>query len=314
MAEAHAIVPMRSKFAVPRVAPPEMIIMRQSRPSVRVGMRGIALALAFAAGAASAQTAPATNPVTSATAPTYADLAGLVEAAGVVAELVVKDQVVVPVERAPGLAAGRTRLYLETRTQRVLKGPSALGESVRYLADVPLTAKGKAPKLRKQTYIVFANPVAGRPGELQLVAPDAQLPFDAAIEERVRALIAQFAAPDVPPRVTGVRDVISIAGNLTGESETQMFLNTAGGAPVSLTVVRRPNMAPTWGVSWSEIVDQSAKPPQKDTVAWYRLACSLPRQLSNDDFLQSDAAGRARAEADYRLILEQLGPCERTRH
>lgn len=288
--------------------------MRQSRSRVGAGIRGIILSLALAAGAAGAQTAPATDPATSATAPTYADLAGLVEAAAVIAEVAVKDQIVVPAERAPGLAPGRTRLYLETRTQRVLKGPSALGESVRYLADVPLTAKGKAPKLRKQMFIVFANPVAGRPGELQLVAPDAQVPFDAATEERVRAVIAQFVAPDVPPRVTGVRDVISVAGNLAGESETQMFLNTARGAPVSLTVVRRPNMAPTWGVSWSEIVDQSAKPPEKDTVGWYRLACFLPPQLPNDAFLQSDGAGRQRAEADYRFILEQLGSCERTRH
>jgi hypothetical protein len=93
-----------------------------------------------------------------------------------------------------------------------------------------------------------------------------------------------------------------------------MFVDTVTGAPASLTVDRRPNMDPTWGVSWSEIVDQSAKPPERDTIAWYRLACSLPRQLPGNAFLQADAAGRGRAEADYRFILEQLGPCERTRH
>jgi hypothetical protein len=246
--------------------------------------------------------------------PTYADLVGLAEASTVVAEVTVKDQATVPAERAPGLAAGRARLYLQTQTQRVLKGPSALGESVSYLADVPLGPKGKPPKLRKQTFLVFANPVAARPGELQLVAPDAQLPLDPTLEERVRTVIGQLAAADAPARITGVRDVISVAGNLAGESETQMFVNTIGGAPVSLTVIRRPNMDPTWGVSWSEIVDQSAKPPERDTIAWYRLACSLPRQLPGNAFLQADAAGRGRAEADYRFILEQLGPCERTRH
>lgn len=288
---------------------------RHRRGVDRTGLRGIAVPAALFAcaltGAANAQGPAATN---AAATPTYADLVGLVEASAVVAEVTVKDQATVPPERAPGLAGGRARLYLETQTQRVLKGPSALGESVSYLADVPLDPKGKPPKLKKQAFLVFANSVAGRLGELQLVAPDAQLPLDPATEGRVRTVIGQLAEPRVAPRITAVRDVISVAGNLAGESETQMFVDTVGGAPVSLTVLRRPGMDPSWGVSWSEIVDQAARPPERDTIAWYRLACSLPRQLSDRAFLQADAAGRARAEADYRFILAQLGPCERTRH
>ena len=288
---------------------------RQERGSPTTWLSRTVLPAALFAAALSTGASSQTPPAASAAAmPTYADLVGLAEASTVVAEVTVKDQATVPAERAPGLAAGRARLYLQTQTQRVLKGPSALGESVSYLADVPLGPKGKPPKLRKQTFLVFANPVAARPGELQLVAPDAQLPLDPTLEERVRTVIGQLAAADAPARITGVRDVISVAGNLAGESETQMFVNTIGGAPVSLTVIRRPNMDPTWGVSWSEIVDQSAKPPERDTIAWYRLACSLPRQLPGNAFLQADAAGRGRAEADYRFILEQLGPCERTRH
>ena len=290
-------------------------MMRQACAMPAACMRGLSLALALVAGTAavgvSGQAPPA---ATASQAVSYADLVSLTEAAAVVAEVTVKDQATVPPERAPGLAAGRARLYLETQTQRVLKGPNALGESVKYLADVPLDAKGKPPKLRKQTFLVFANPVPGRPGELQLVTPDAQLTGDAATEERVRTVISQLVAPGTPPRITGVRDVISVAGNLAGESETQMFVDTVGGAPVSLSVIRRPNMQPTWGVSWSEIVDQAAKPPERDTIAWYRLACFLPRKLSNEAFLQSDAAGRQRAEADYQFILDQLGPCRRTRH
>jgi hypothetical protein len=290
-----------------------MTMMRQERRMPSNGWRATALAGSLLACAIPAAASAQSPPAASAPAPTYADLVGLVEDSAVIAEVAVKDQATVPAERAPGLSPGRARLYLQTQTQRVLKGPSALGESVKYLADVPLNAKGKAPKLKKQAFIVFADPVAGRPGELQLVAPDAQLPFDVAREERVRTVIGQIAAADAPPRITGVRDVISVAGKLAGESETQMFVKTAGGAPVSLTVIRRPNMAPTWGVSWSEIVDQSAKPPQRDTLEWYRLACFLPRDLPGDAFLQADAAGRRRAQTDYRFILDQLGPCERTR-
>lgn len=279
----------------------------RSTPFLRRALAAV-VAAAFAAGAAGAQApVPATDP-------TYADLVQLAEAAGVVAVVTVKDQVAVPVERAPRLARGRARLYLETQTQRVLKGPSALGESVRYLADVPLTAKGKPPKLKKQTFLVFADPVRGHPGELQLVDPDAHLSAAPALEQRSRAVIAQLAAPDAPPRITAVHDVISVAGNLAGESETQMFVDTVTGAPASLTVVRRPNMEPTWGISWSEIVDQSARPPERGTIGWYRLACSLPPNLPASAFLQADAAGRRRAADDYRLILDQLGPCERSLH
>jgi hypothetical protein len=288
---------------------------RQQRGAVSKRLRGVAVPAAlFACALASEAQAQSPVPASAAAVPTYADLVALTEASGVVAEVIVKGQAVVPAERAPGLAPGRARLYLETQTQRVLKGPSALGESVSYLTDVPLDAKGKPPKLKKQAFLVFANSVAGRLGELQLVAPDAQLPLDPTTEARVRTVVGQLSEPRVPPRITGVRDVISVAGNLAGESETQMFVDTVGGAPVSLTVIRRPNMDPSWGVSWSEIVDQAAKPPERDTIAWYRLACSLPRQLPNRAFLQTDMAGRQRAEADYRFVLGQLGRCERTRH
>jgi hypothetical protein len=286
-------------------------MMRQGNRAfaLRLGSLALAAALGVAAGEAAAQ--PATAAV-GASDLSYADLVGLAEKAQVIAVVTVKDQVAVPIERAPGLATGRARLYLETQTQRVLKGPSALGESVRYLADVPLGAKGRPPKLRKQTFLVFADSVPGRPGELQLVGPDAQLAAGPALEQRVRSVIGQLAAPDAPPRITSVHDVISVAGNLAGESETQMFVDTAIGAPASLTVVRRPNMDPTWGISWSEIVDQAARPPERDTIAWYRLACSLPRTLPPSAFLQADAAGRRRAESDNRFILDQLGPCARS--
>lgn len=288
-------------------------MMRQTRP-ISTLLRSLAAPLALAACACGGALAAPAPPAPAAPPPTYADLVDLAEAAPVIAEVTVKRQVLVPPARAPGLAGGHARLLLETLTQRVLKGPSALGESVHYLVDVPVDAKGKPPKLKKQVFMVFAKPVPGRPGELQLVAPGAQLGFDSATEERVRTVIGQLVAPDVPPRITGVHDVISVAGNLAGESETQMFVDTATGAPASLTVIRRPNMDPTWGVSWSEIVDQSAKPPERDTIAWYRLACSLPRQLASDAFIQSDVAGRRRAEADYRFILDSLGECTRTLH
>lgn len=242
---------------------------------------------------------------------TYAGLADLTQQADIVALIEVRDQAVVPPERAPGLAAGHVRLYIEARTLALLASRSALGESQSYLVDIPLDARGKPPKLKKQRFIVYADAVPGRPGELSLVGAAAQVAANPANEQLARTVIAAFAAPDAPPAVTGIRDVMSVAGNLVGESETQLFLDTATGVPVSLTVIRRPGMDPTWGVSWSEIVDQSARPPVRETVEWYRLACFLPAQLPANVFLQSDRPSRSRAEADYHYILEQLGDCPR---
>jgi hypothetical protein len=65
-------------------------------------------------------------------------------------------------------------------------------------------------------------------------------------------------------------------------------------------------------VSWSEIVDQSARPPEKNTLEWYRLACSLPATLPASAVLSSDPRVRTEAERDYALVMRDLGPCERT--
>jgi hypothetical protein len=266
------------------------------------------LAQAQSGGAASASAEAPAEPEL-----TFADLARLVETAPTIAVVEISDQATVEPERSPGLAAGDVRLYLEARTEALLAGRSAVGESLTFLADRALMPNGKAPRLKKQRFILFADTVPGAPGQLQLVDPKAMVPAEPVLTDRLRAVIAAFAAPELPPQVTGVRDVISVPGNLTGESETQMFVETASGAPVSLSVVRRPGMEPSWGVSWSEIVDASARPPQPETVEWYRLACSLPAELPRDAFLQQEGPSQQQAREDYRYILEQLGPCERRR-
>ena len=263
-------------------------------------------ALATAIPASSAQ--PAAAPPS----PSFSDLVTLADGAPLAVRVRVKEQAVVPAERAPGLASGQARLYVEAQTIALLSGSTALPETLRYLADVPLDAKGKVPKLKKQEFVLFARAVPGRPGELQLTGPRAQLPYSAALEARLRPVLTALAAAGVPPRVTGVRDVLSSVGNLAGESETQIFLATARGEPAALTVVRRPGMAPRWGVSWTELVDQSAEPPQGETIAWYRLACALPQTLPANANVATDPADRARAAQDYRFVLDQLGPCQRT--
>ena len=244
--------------------------------------------------------------------PTYADLATLADGAPLVVRAEIRRQTTIPAERAATLAPGHARLLVEARTGALIAGTTPLGEGLRYLVDVPLDARGKVPKLRKRQVLLFARTVPGRPGELQLVAPAAQLDWSPALEAALRPILAELAAHDAPRRVTGVRDALAVPGNLAGESESQIFLTTEAGAPASLTVLRRPGMAPSWGVSWGEIVDQAAGAPARGTLGWYRLACSLPPRLPAAANLAGDAAARGLAERDFALVIDQLGPCERT--
>ena len=244
---------------------------------------------------------------------TYADLADLAGGADSVIRVQIRKQAEVERERAPGLRPGEARLYIEAETISLLTGSRPVGESLRYLVDVPLDAKGKVPKLKKREVLLFTRRTNGRPGEIALTGPHDQLDWSPELEARLRPVLAELAASDAPPRIAGVRDALSVEGNLAGESETQLFLDTVGGEPVSVTVVRRPGMRPVWGVSWSEIVDQAARPPQPQTLAWYRLACFLPERLPRGANLSSDGRSQAQAEADYRYMLDQLGPCARNR-
>lgn len=244
---------------------------------------------------------------------TYADLADLSDAAQLVVRARVTKQAELEPERAVGVAPGHARLYIEAETLALIAGDVPVGAQLRYLVDVPRDARARVPKLRKSEVLLFARAVPGQPGAIQLVAPDSQLPWSAELEARLRPMLAALAAADAPPKVAGIRDALSIAGNLTGESETQVFLRTESAAPLALSVVRRPGAAPAWGVSYSEIVDQAVRRPEQQSLGWYRLACFLPPQLPGSANLSTGSVDRARAEADYRFVLEQLGPCRRTR-
>ena len=245
--------------------------------------------------------------------PAYADLADLADSAPLVVRVQLRKLVPVDPARAHGVRAGQARFYVEARTEALLAGASAMGEAQRFLVDLPLDAKGKPPKLKKASVIVFARGVAGRPGELQLVAPDALAPADPATEARLRTVLSELLGDTAPPRVTGVREAIFVPGNLAGEGETQLFLATANGEPAAITVVHRPGAAASWSVSFSEVLDASGRPPPRDTLAWYRLACFLPSTLPASAHVSASPADRAQAAQDFGLVRAQLGACGRLR-
>jgi hypothetical protein len=245
-------------------------------------------------------------------AASYADLADLADSAPLVLRARLGKLARVESARAIAVRPGWGRFYVEAKTQALIAGNGIVAESLRYLVDLPLDAKGKPPALTKKLLLLFASAVPGRPGELRLVAPDAQVLWDAASEAKLRAILTELLAPDVPPRISGVREAIHVAGSLAGEGETQMFLAAGRDGAASISVLRRPGAAPVWGVTFSEVAEAGSAPP-RETLRWYRLACFLPATLPPGVNLSEGAEARAIADADYQLVMRGLWACPRLR-
>ena len=263
-----------------------------------------------------AATTPAAGPDSPrpAAAPTYADLVDLSLAAPIVAEVGVNEAIPVKDADAPGLRPGFARLFVQAQVTALVRAPGPVPAEVRYLVDLPRDPRGRPPRIAKGTsFLLLAAPVPGRPGELRLVARDGQLPYAPGSLARLRAIAGEAAGASPPPVVAGIGRAFYSPGNLPGESETQIFVQTADQRPVSLSILRRPGQAPRWAVALSEVVDESARVPQPDTLLWYRLACGLPRALPARSLEDADAAGAAAIRRDYQLVLDSLGPCTRNR-
>lgn len=240
--------------------------------------------------------------------PGYVALARLADAAPQVLRVQVKKTTVVDPARAPDVAPTMARLFVEAQVLNLIRGKQGVSESIRYLVDVPRNAKGNVPKLKKQQFLLFARP-GTRPGEVQLVSKDAQVAWTAATEQQVRTIVTELVSTGAPPAIKGIREALHVRGNLQGEGETQVFLATSTGDPVSITVLRRPGLAARWAVSLTEIVDEAAAPPKRNTLLWYRLACSLPREIPARALVSDTPADNDLARRDYNFVLEQLGPC-----
>jgi len=278
--------------------------------------------------------APAAAPAPPA-GPSYADLADLALAAPVAAHVRLRRALPLKPAEAAGVAPGFTRFYIEADIVALIRGEAGMPTQVSYLIDLPNEGRGRpARPAKKSEWLIFARTVPGRPGELQLTARDAQLPFSAAAAERTRAILREALAPDAAAALIGIGRAFHVPGVLPGASETQIFLladsgrpltttvpvsdgrlvvlQTPTSQPVSLTIRREPGQAPTWFVSLSEFVDAGATRPPPDSLLWYRLACFLPDQLPPASLTEAPEH-EAAIQADYRLVREELGACVRTR-
>jgi hypothetical protein len=243
---------------------------------------------------------------------TYADIADLADSAPVVVHARLRKLARVEDERARYAMAGTARFYVMADTRALITGASPIGPSFAYLVDLPVDGRGKPLARKKDEVILFARPVPGRPGELQLVRPNAQIAWSEVAEARVRAIITELLSAQAPARVTGVREMMYVPGTLAGEGETQIFLTTKDSSAASITVRHGPNRPPEWGASFSELVAEVGHPPRRDTIAWYRLACFLPTNPPASANMSEGEEARRMAEADYRMVISSLGPCRRT--
>ncbi|PJG48757.1 hypothetical protein CAF53_11290 [Sphingobium sp. LB126] len=242
----------------------------------------------------------------------YADVVDLADAAPLVAQARIGNIIKLRPEQAGTVPAGHQRVFIEANVMTLIRGEGGISPTVRYLYDAPLDGRGKMPKLKKAQVILFARP-GGRPGEIQLVARDAQIAASPAELDRVKTILADLIANDAPPRITALGDAFHVAGTIAGEGETQIFLRTESGQPVSLSILRRPGQEPRWAVALGEIVDEAARPPVRGSLLWYRLACGLPAELPARSVRALSGPDAEAARADYRFVLDALGPCGRTR-
>ena len=276
-------------------------------------MHALFLAAAATLAAAAAQPSGAQTPSVSPPL-SYADLADLATAAPVAAHVRVRDADLLGEREAPNVAPGHRRFLIEAEVVALIRGTGGIPAELSYLVDLPNDSRGRSARIgRRAEYLVLAHRVPNRPGELRLAAPDAQIPFTPAAAETLRAILRDSSGPDAAPRITGIGRAFHVPGSLPGESETQIFLQTAGNRPISLNVLRRPGERPRWSVALSEIVDDAAAPPEPNSFLWYRLACTLPARLPSEALREAGPDEARAIQADYRLIMEGLGPCARTR-
>ena len=290
-------------------------IMRAFLPAAIAGLAMLSPGIP----AVSAMQAP--PPAEAAASPfSYADIADLATAAPMVLHARIHKAAPLKPAQAVGLAAGQARFYVEAEVISLIRGAGPLAARISYLVDLPLDARGRPPKLRKkQPVLLFARPVAGTTagtnstGSIRLIAPDAQLIWDPATEAQLRAILTELVKPGAAPAITGIANGFHVPGTLPGEGETQLFLNTQTGDPVSLTILTAADGSRRWAAAFGEIVDASAAVPARNTLAWYRLACGLPRQLPLDKLAGTAPEDRRKAASDYGVVLGALGECTRTR-
>jgi hypothetical protein len=209
---------------------------------------------------------------------------------------------------APDVPPGEVRALVTADVRSVLKAPGLFPAGAAWLWQGPADGRGRAPLAKAMPVLLFAAPMPGgaRPEvqALRLVAPHGQQPWRAADEDVVRRILRAAQAGGAP-MVTGVSDAARTSGDVEGDSESQIFLTTEAGMPMTMLVRRSSGAAPRLEVATGDLVSNAA-PVERETLLWRGLACGLPPALPPQ--LAADAG----LVADYAFALDTLGPCGRT--
>ena len=237
-------------------------------------------------------------------AASFADLATRSLAAPVVVRATAVKSERLGARDAPGLAAGMARYLVTAATVTAIAAPSSLPPRLSYLLDLPLDARGKPAKLGARDVLLFLRP-GNAPGQFALVDAHAETAWSAGDEAAARAVLIDARSGKVPV-VTGVASAFRVPGGVPGEAESQFFLATEGGKPVSLVVLTRPGMPRRLSVALGDVIDEAAGGVTPATLLWFRLACGLPERLPATIDADAETA------SDWNFVRTSLGPCERT--
>jgi len=232
----------------------------------------------------------------------YADLAVLTLDAPVIVHAHVTKAVALPAKTTQGVAAGAVRMHIDAALTDAILAPAVVPATIDYLADVPVTARGKPPLLKGADVLLFLRRDGG---QFQLNNARGQLGWSAAAEATVRKLLDEARSGKVPA-ITGIGNAFRVPGNVPEEAESQFFLTTADDKPVSLVVLTRPGEPQRLSLALGDVIDEAAAGVQHDTLRWYRLTCFLPSSLPATIGADADLS------ADYAFVLKSLGPCGRT--
>lgn len=286
-----------------------MTATRFSHPDVSFRRSGFRLIFAgFLTGilssAAIARKEPAPLPP-----PPYALVADQATQANAIARVRVRSVAQLAPERAPGLRAGEARYYVEADSSSLIRGSTGLAQRISFLVDGSPDKKAR-PVVKGQEYLIFGS-VGERVDQFRLLSAKSVIPWSDASEALTRKIVGEIIAPNAPPAISRIESAFHVVGNVTGESESQIFLQTQDKRPISLSIIRRPDETPSYTVSIGEVVGEDGRLPPKDTLLWYRLACHLPADLPQQALSGVEPNDAQAARRDYREMMAALGPCSR---
>lgn len=288
------------------------VLPRNAALAMRVSA-GLIFALSFNHGQIYAPAAHAETAINAAPAkePSYSDLADLVTASPLIIVALPRQVKLLSQEQGGTPPTGYSRFLMKAGVTSLIRGESGIAPQIGFLVDLPDRDNGKPQKPRKEPLLLFARP-GGRADMVQLVSLHAAQPATPALEERTRTIVAEVMKSDSPAPLAGVGEAFHFPGTVEGEGETQIFLKTVTGDPLTLSVTSTPGRERTWAVSTSEIVEKGSAAPPRPSLLWYRLACGLPQRLPAQSLRTLSFQNAEKVASDYAYILESLGSCGRT--